>query len=198
VTWDHRTMREPVCCCGACAPPLHLAAQPWSKRGGVRRGRLQLSHAAEAQARGIEAHIGRRLALAGMAGAALLFRSRPLLAQAAAAGATETSSNGVTRTTLESYENAAGEEFRLLLVTYPPGVAAPSHHHPAVAHNYILEGRAESRYADEGLRLLKAGDSYQDKAQVQHVLFRNPDPVAPLRWIMAYTAKKGQPFLIVP
>jgi quercetin dioxygenase-like cupin family protein len=59
---------------------------------------------------------------------------------------TTTSSDGTVRTTLEHHTHTAGEEFRMVLTTYPPGGSLLSHHHPAIAFNYIPEGVAESQY----------------------------------------------------
>jgi quercetin dioxygenase-like cupin family protein len=159
---------------------------------------MKLSLAAELALAQIETDIRRRLFLGGMLGAAFAFSTRPLSAQIKAAGDTVVSADGISRRTLERYENGAGEEFRLVLTTYPPGVGLPAHHHPVVAHNYILEGVAESQYAGEELKLLTAGRSYQDKAGAPHLIFRNPDASSPLKYLIAYTVKKGQPFLIVP
>jgi hypothetical protein len=101
-----------------------------------------LSLAAECAIPKIETDIRRRLFLAGMAGAACAFSSRPLSVQAASPNRTTTSPDGIIRETLESYVNEAGKDFRLVLTTYPPGVGAPSHHHPSVGLNYVLEGVA--------------------------------------------------------
>jgi quercetin dioxygenase-like cupin family protein len=159
---------------------------------------VKLSHAVEAIAPKIEDDIKRRLFLGGMAGAAFAFAAKPLQAQIKSANTTLVSPDGIIRTTLESYENSAGEEFRLVLTTYPAGVGLPVHHHPSVAHNYILEGAAESQYAGEELRRFTTGESYQDKADAQHLIFRNPDRTSALKYLIAYTVKKGQPFLIIP
>lgn len=159
---------------------------------------MQLSHLAEIALAKIETDIKRRLFLGGMLGAAFAFSSKPLSAQIKAPSDTIVSSDGISRTTLERYENSVGEEFRLVLTSYPPGVELPAHHHPSVAHNYILEGVAESQYAGEELMKFTAGESYQDKAEAPHTIFRNPDTSSPLKYLIAYTVKKGQPFLIIP
>ena len=157
-----------------------------------------LSLASEGALSKIQADLQRRLVLGGMLGAASLLAARPLRAFAASADRTIISSDGIVRTTLESYINDAGEDFRLVLTTYPPGVGLPVHHHPSVAHNYILEGIAESQYAGEELFRFTSGQSYQDKASVQHMIFRNPDRTAPLRYLIAYTMMKGASYLIIP
>jgi quercetin dioxygenase-like cupin family protein len=157
-----------------------------------------LSFAAESTVPKIETDIRRRLVLAGMAGAAYAFSSKPLLAKAASPDATIVSPDGIVRQTLESYVNEAGEDFRLSLLTYPPGVALPAHHHPSVGHNYVLEGVAESQYAGEELKRFTSGQSYQDKAGDQHTVFRNPDKTSALKYLLVYTVKQGQSFLIIP
>jgi quercetin dioxygenase-like cupin family protein len=157
-----------------------------------------LSLAAECAIPKIETDIRRRLFLAGMAGAACAFSSTPLLAQAASPNRTTISPDGITRETLQSYVNEAGEDFRLVLATFPPGVGSPPHHHPSVGLNYVLEGVAESQYIGEELRRFTSGQSYQDKAGEQHMIFRNPDRTSALKFLLVYTVKKGQPFLIIP
>lgn len=157
-----------------------------------------ISHAAQAVLPGIERDLTRRLCVVGLGGVLFAGTTRPLLAQIAEARQAVVTPDGISRTTLESYENEAGDAFRLVLTMYPPGVGLPAHHHPSVAHNYVLEGVAESQYDGEGLRRFTAGESYQDKALSPHLIFRNGDRSAPLKYLIAYTVRKGQPFLIVP
>ncbi|ARN81278.1 cupin domain-containing protein [Methylocystis bryophila] len=158
-----------------------------------------LSLAAEMASQRIEVDLRRRLFVGGFAGALCLFSKSTLADQISSASATSVSPDGVIRVTLQRHVNEqTGEEFKLLLNTYPPGVGLPSHHHPTVAHNYVLEGVAESQYAGEELRTFKAGDSYQDEAGRPHLVFRNPDRAARLKYLIAYTVRKGEPFLIIP
>jgi quercetin dioxygenase-like cupin family protein len=158
----------------------------------------RLSHAAETEVARIEYDVARRLFLCGMAGAAALSLSRPLQAQIAEPKKTIMTPDGIIRTTLQSYESGTGDEFKLVLTTYPPGIGLPLHHHPTVAHNYVLEGVAESQYEGESLMRFVTGDSYQDKAFTKHLVFRNGDQHAALKYLIAYTVKKGEPFLIIP
>lgn len=159
----------------------------------------KLSLAAEEAAKRIESDLTRRLFIGGLAASAPIFATASLAGQLAAEKPTATSPSGITRTTLESYVNEqTGEEFRLVLASCPPGVGVPPHHHSAVGHNYVLEGIVETQYAGEELKILHAGESFQDHAGIQHTIYRNPDRNSPLRWLTAYTVKKGQPFLIVP
>jgi quercetin dioxygenase-like cupin family protein len=157
-----------------------------------------ISHAAQEAVPLIERDLTRRLCLAGLGGAAFALSPTRLAAQLAEARPTVVTPDGISRTTLESYDNGVGEEFRLVLNEYPPGVGLPIHHHPGVGHNYVLEGVAESQYEGEALQRFTAGQSYQDKALAPHLVFRNGDRAAPLKYLIAYIVKKGQPFLIIP
>lgn len=161
----------------------------------------RLSHAAELALPAIEADVRRRLFLGGLAGSAAMFAARGLRAETYKPfGNAETGPDGITRTTLEQHSfEATGEEFRMVLNEYPPGVGLPVHHHPGVGINYVLEGVAESRYADEEkISKFTVGQSYQDKPDIPHETFRNPDSGSPLKYLIIYTVKRGQPFLIIP
>ena len=89
-------------------------------------------------------------------------------------------------------------EMLVLLVTYPPGAAAPVHHHPVVGINYILEGSAETAFDNDPPRTYKAGESFQDLAMRPHTIFRNASRTKPLRFLIFYTIPKGMPTLYVP
>jgi quercetin dioxygenase-like cupin family protein len=89
-------------------------------------------------------------------------------------------------------------EMRVLLVTYPPGAAAPVHHHPVVGINYILEGSAETAFDNDAPRTYSAGESFQDLAMHPHTIFRNASKTKPLRFLIYYTIPRGMPTLYVP
>ena len=88
-----------------------------------------------------------------------------------------------------------GWETRLYLIEYPPGTQAPRHSHPAIGIGYVLEGRFESAFEGEAPAIVEAGHSFVDKADTVHVLFRNPDPTRRLRFLIAYTIRKGEPLM---
>jgi quercetin dioxygenase-like cupin family protein len=160
-----------------------------------------LSQAAEIAVCEIESKLRRRLLASGLLGFAALLSTKTALAGPYKPFANrQTGPDGITRTILEQHISPDSEdEFKMVLTEYPPGVGLPRHHHPSVALNYILEGVAESQYADEDApSILTAGQSYQDKAGTPHLIFRNPDRSSVLKYLIVYTVKKGQPFLIVP
>lgn len=106
---------------------------------------------------------------------------------------------GITRTMLQRYAiPGTDQEMRMDLIVFPPGASSPLHHHPVAGLNYILEGSAESAYGDEKPQLYHAGESLQDRATIPHTLFRNADQHAVLRFLIFYTVKTGQPYLVVP
>jgi quercetin dioxygenase-like cupin family protein len=158
----------------------------------------RISHSAQEVVPLIERDLTRRLCLAGLGGSAFALSPTRLLAQPGETRPTVVTPDGISRTTLESYENGRGEEFKLVLTVYPPGIGLPVHHHPGAGHNYVLEGVAESQYEGEALKRFTAGQSYQDKGLVPHLIFRNGDGEAPLKYLIAYIVKRGQPFLIIP
>lgn len=125
-----------------------------------------------------------------------------VIAFAATAAHAETAPDpaaGITRTMLQRYAiPGSDQEMRMDLIVFPPGAASPLHHHPVAGLNYILEGTAESAYGDETPRLYHAGESLQDRATIPHTLFRNPDQHAVLRFLIFYTVKAGQSYLVVP
>jgi quercetin dioxygenase-like cupin family protein len=91
-----------------------------------------------------------------------------------------------------------GLETRLYLITYPPGMAAPLHHHPVAGLGYIIEGSALSAYEGEAPVQLTAGQSFQDKAMTPHTVFANANSDQPLRFLIAYTVTKGIPVIETP
>ncbi len=105
---------------------------------------------------------------------------------------------GIHKTILEKHINKDGSEFNLVHIEYPAGLNLAAHHHSAVAFIYILEGIAESQYIGEPLKTFKAGDTFQDKANEQHVIFRNKNKDKSLKYLISFTTKKGVPFLIIP
>ena len=158
-----------------------------------------LSHSIETVVPAVQTDLRRRLLLGGFVGSAAVFSSRELLAQVAKPIRERiTAANGVSRTVLERQELANGEEFRLVLTELPPGLSVPSHYHPVFAFSYVLEGVAESRYEDEAdVIRVAAGQSTLDKPNVMHSLFRNPDPNSPLKFLVAFSIKKGEEFFKV-
>lgn len=106
---------------------------------------------------------------------------------------------GVTRKILQRLP-LPGDHRELVVaeVTYPPGGVAPRHSHPVGGVIYIVEGTAESAYDSDAPQLYRAGDTLQDRADVQHTLFRNCDPERPLRFLTIYALEPGRSYTMEP
>ena len=117
--------------------------------------------------------------------------------QPSGSGSSQQTGDGNTREFLERYTNEAGEEFILELVTIPPLGSIPPHTHPVVGHNYVVQGVAESQYEGREMRVLRVGDHYQDEIGVTHKIFRNPSRTEPLKFLIAFTIRKGGKFVVL-
>ena len=84
-------------------------------------------------------------------------------------------------------------EVVMFLLSLPPGGAAPAHKHPGIGVGYVLEGIYESQYEGEELKTFTVGDAIYDLAQTPHLIARNGSATEPLRFIMTFIVKKGQP-----
>jgi quercetin dioxygenase-like cupin family protein len=100
----------------------------------------------------------------------------------------------VTRQLMECapVENMPGWETRLFLITYPPGADGSGHSHPVVGIGYVLEGTMVSAFDDDPEETITAGSSFQDKASF-HRVSRNGSQTEPMRFVIAYTVKTGEP-----
>ena len=106
----------------------------------------------------------------------------------------------ITRTLLGQYDLDAlpGWENRLYLVEYAPGVAAPLHHHPVQGLGYVISGSFESAFAGEAPVIVHEGQSFIERAQIAHTLFRNVDSARPLQFVIGWVVPKGAPVLVAP
>jgi quercetin dioxygenase-like cupin family protein len=113
---------------------------------------------------------------------------------ATTAAASSSSRSAISRRLIAQQElpDLPGWETRLYLIEYPPGAAAPPHVHPAIGLGYVLAGRFESAFEREEPIVVEQGKSFIDRAGAVHTLFRNPDPERPLRFLIAYTIRRGE------
>ena len=100
----------------------------------------------------------------------------------------------VTRELLESSPvgDIPGWETRLFLITYPPGADASGHSHPVVGIGFVLEGTMITASDHDLEETFVAGQSFQDKAGF-HRVSRNGSLTEPMRFLIAYTIKQGEP-----
>lgn len=88
-------------------------------------------------------------------------------------------------------------EQRLFLITYPPGADGSNHSHPVVGVGFVLEGTMVSAFDDDAEAIFKAGQSFMDRASF-HRVSRNGSVKDPLKFVIAYAVRKGQPNTVWP
>jgi quercetin dioxygenase-like cupin family protein len=88
-------------------------------------------------------------------------------------------------------------ETRLYLVEYAPGADGSGHHHPAVGVGYMLCGTILSAFGDENAIAIRQGESFVDAAHQVHTVSRNASETEPLRFVIAYTVKRGEPVTVL-
>ena len=115
-------------------------------------------------------------------------------------GKAEASARGIRRTLLCSspVDGLPGWETRLYLIEYPPGADGSGHHHPAVGLGYMLSGAILSAFGDEPPIAIREGQSFVDTAHEVHTVSRNASTTEPLRFVIAYTVRQGDPVTVFP
>ena len=86
---------------------------------------------------------------------------------------------------------------RLFLITYPPGADASNHSHPVVGVGTVLEGTIVSAFDDDPEETFTAGQSFTDRASF-HRISRNGSEPDPLKFLIAYTVREGEPNTVWP
>jgi quercetin dioxygenase-like cupin family protein len=111
----------------------------------------------------------------------------------------KTMSAEVTRELLQTspVEGMPGWEMRLFLITYPPGADASNHSHPVVGIGLILEGSMISAFDNHPEETFSAGQSFRDNASF-HRVSRNGSQTEPMKFLIAYTVKEGEPNTVWP
>ena len=87
---------------------------------------------------------------------------------------------------------------RRLYFEYSPGADGSGHHHPVVGLGYMLHGTILSAFGDERPIAIREGESFVDAAHEIHTVSRNASETEPLRFVIAYTVKLGEPVTEFP
>jgi quercetin dioxygenase-like cupin family protein len=93
-------------------------------------------------------------------------------------------------------EGLPGWETRLYMVEYSPGADGSGHHHPVVGVGHVLSGTILSAFADDQAVAIEEGQSFVDAAHLVHTVSRNASQTAPVRFVIAYTVKIGEPVTV--
>jgi quercetin dioxygenase-like cupin family protein len=111
----------------------------------------------------------------------------------------ESMASEITRELLQTtlLADLPGWEVRLFLITYPPGANANNHSHPVVGVGFVLEGVMVSAFDDDPEETFGAGESFVDRASY-HRIVRNGSNTKPMRFLISYTVKTGEPNTVFP
>src|ERR1700744_3361607 len=93
-------------------------------------------------------------------------------------------------------EGLPGWETRLYLIEYAPGADGGGHHHPVTGVGYMLRGAIVSGFNGEEPITISEGQSFVDAAHLTHTVSRNASESEPLRFVIAYTVREGEPVTI--
>ena len=101
----------------------------------------------------------------------------------------------VKRTILQSLPipQLPGWESRLVMLEYAPGLAAPVHKHPVAATGFIVEGDVISHWEGGEIETYTTGDSFIDHGEIKHLRSENASKDRPLKMIVSYVIKVGEP-----
>ena len=95
-------------------------------------------------------------------------------------------------------EGLPGWETRLYLIEYAPGADGSGHHHPVVGVGHMLSGTILSAFGNQNPVAIHEGESFVDAAHEIHTVSRNASETEPLRFVIAYTVKQGEPVTVLP
>lgn len=95
-------------------------------------------------------------------------------------------------------EDLPGWETRLYLIEYSPGADGSGHYHPVVGLGYMLSGTMLSAFAQDEPVAIEERQSFVDAAHQVHRVCRNASATEPVRFVIAYTVKQGEPVTVLP
>jgi quercetin dioxygenase-like cupin family protein len=83
----------------------------------------------------------------------------------------------------------------MITVEYAPGASTPAHRHPAETFVYVLEGAIEMQVAGGPLTMLKAGQTFYESPDDQHVVSRNASQSEKAKFLVFFIKDKTAPVL---
>jgi quercetin dioxygenase-like cupin family protein len=84
----------------------------------------------------------------------------------------------------------------MVTVEYAPGAGTPAHQHPADTFVYVLEGAIEMQVAGGPLTVLKAGETFYESPQDQHIVSRNASKTEKAKFLVFFVKAKDAPVLV--
>ena len=92
----------------------------------------------------------------------------------------------------EKLPNVPGKSVTAVVVTFPPGVKSPPHHHAGSVLVYVLSGEVRSENSATGpARLYKAGETFFEPAGSTHLVSENASATEPATILAVFVADDG-------
>jgi quercetin dioxygenase-like cupin family protein len=95
------------------------------------------------------------------------------------------------RVSEEALAHVPGKKITVEIVDFPPGAAAPEHHHGGSVTVYVLAGTVRSQLAGGPLLDYHAGESFFEAPGAVHVVAMNPSLTEPAKFMAIHVADDG-------
>ena len=97
---------------------------------------------------------------------------------------------------LRPFEDIAGKEGMMLVVTYPPGSQDVAHRHDAHGFVYVLEGTVVMQVRGGPQVTLTAGQTFYEGPDDVHIVGYNASRTVPAKFVVFLVKNKGVPFFV--
>src|SRR5437764_9756112 len=87
-------------------------------------------------------------------------------------------------------------QIKLIEVNYGPGESSPPHSHPCPVVGYVLEGAVRMRVGGSPEAVYKAGDTFYEDANGQHLVSANASTTAKARFLAYFTCDHDTPLTV--
>ena len=96
--------------------------------------------------------------------------------------------------------NAEGKRMVAVVVTYPPGVKSPAHHHApsAFIYAYVLSGAIRSQVGDEPAKVYHVGEGFYEVPGSHHRISENASDREPASLLAVFVVDSKDNPLTVP
>ncbi len=92
----------------------------------------------------------------------------------------------------EKLPNVPGKSVTAVVVTFPPGVKSPPHHHAGSVLVYVLSGEVRSENSATGpARVYKAGETFFEPAGSTHLVSESASASEPATILAVFVADDG-------
>jgi quercetin dioxygenase-like cupin family protein len=92
----------------------------------------------------------------------------------------------------EKLPNVPGKSVTAVVVTFPPGVKSPPHHHAGSVLVYVLSGEIRSENSATGpAKVYKAGETFFEPAGSTHLVSENASATEPASILAVFIADDG-------